>query len=213
MHKVTVDVTFQTPCGVCIAGPTMSGKSTFTNALISNTDNFFTPTPQRIVYAYGDNLNRLPKTIELVQGLSKILDDDNYFDPDIGNLLIIDDLMEEISNDARAAALFTRGIHHRNVSVIFLIQNLFKQGKAMRDIALNSQYLILFKNKRDTQQIRYLAKQLGLKHFEKAYRKTTNEPFGYILIDLHPRSPDILRLQSHIFDHRRVYLENGVEGR
>ena len=82
----------------------------------------------------------------------------------------------------------------------------------MRDIALNSQYLILFKNKRDTQQIKYLAKQLGLKHFEKAYRKTTSEPFGYLLIDLHPRSLDILRLQSHIFEHRRVYLENGFKG-
>ena len=168
MQKITIDVNFQAPCGVCVAGPTMSGKSTFINVLIWTADRFFTPPPERIIYAYGvwqENINRLPKTVELVQGLGEILDDDNYFDSSVNNLLIIDDLMEEISNDARAAALFTRGIHHKNVSVIFLIQNLFKQGKAMRDIALNSQYLILFKNKRDTQQIKYLAKQLGRKLF------------------------------------------------
>jgi hypothetical protein len=215
MHRISVDVNFQSPCGICVSGPTMSGKSTFTFRLIQSASSLFTPPPERIVYAYGvwqeEFANSLPKHVELINGLSEIFDDENYFDPSVNNLLIIDDLMQEVSTDSKASALFTKGIPHKNVSVLFLVQNLFKQGKSMRDIALNCQYLIIFKNKRDALQVKYLAKQLDIKHFEKAYNKATKETFGYLLVDLHPKSSDLLRMQSHIFDHRRIYLENGFK--
>jgi len=44
-------------------------------------------------------------------------------DFDDGTLLIIDDLMDE--TDETIAKLSTKGSHHRNVSVVFLVQNLF----------------------------------------------------------------------------------------
>ena len=41
------------------------------------------------------------------------------------------------------------GSHHRNLSVIYTVQNLFHQGKGNRSKSLNSHYLVLYKNPRD----------------------------------------------------------------
>ena len=67
------------------------------------------------------------KDVEFVCGLKIVLDDD-FFNHEENNRSIVDDLMDDIADNEAAAALFSRGIHHRNISVIFIAQNLFKQG-------------------------------------------------------------------------------------
>ena len=54
------------------------------------------------------------------------------------NLIIFDDLMTDAKCDKRIADLFTKGSHHRNISIVYLTQNVFPQGKVCRDIALNT---------------------------------------------------------------------------
>ena len=78
------------------------------------------------------------------------------------NLIVSDDQMIYASEDKRIVNLFTRGCHHRNLSVIYIEQNLFHQGKDSRRISLNSHYLVLFKNPREKLQILFLAKQMYL---------------------------------------------------
>ena len=63
-------------------------------------------------------------------------------------LVILDDLMSEA--DDRVTKLFTKGSHHRNISVMFIVQNLFGKNKEQRTISLNSHYLVVFKNPRDS---------------------------------------------------------------
>ena len=46
----------------------------------------------------------------------------------------------------RIVNLFTSGSHHRNLSMIYIMQNLFHQGKGSRTISLNGHYLVLLKN-------------------------------------------------------------------
>jgi hypothetical protein len=78
--------------------------------------------------------------------------------------------------------LFTKGSHHRNVSVILIIQNLFHQGRFCRDISLNAKYLVLLKNVRDKQQFSYLARQVYPEHSDSLYRAyldATTETHGY----------------------------------
>ena len=53
------------------------------------------------------------------------LPDASDFDGSEPILLVIDDLMQE--TDETVANLFTKGSHHRNVSVVFLAQNLFRK--------------------------------------------------------------------------------------
>ena len=76
-----------------------------------------------------------------VEGLSSV-----EFSHSVPSTLIIDDLMEELSNNKELSVLFTREMHHKNITVFFLVQNLYKQGKSMKDVALNCQMLMLFKS-------------------------------------------------------------------
>jgi hypothetical protein len=208
MEIVRTNLKFRCPSGIHIVGPTMSGKSTLTRRLLNDRDELFIKPFDRVIYAYSvlqDSFKKIKGNVEFIQGISAILENENFFDPNENNLLVLDDLMDEIADNHRASVLFTRGIHHKNVTVIFLYQNLFKKGTAMRDITLNSQYFLLFKSPRDVQQIKLLGRQLGLPHLECAYKKAIKERYGFLLVNLHPECDERLRLQSNIFGHRKVY--------
>ena len=78
----------------------------------------------------------------------------------------------------------------------------------MRDVALNCQLLVLFKSPRDTQQVKVLARETGISQLEKAYNEATKVRYGYVIVNLQPTVPEILQLQSGLFDkHRKVYLK------
>ena len=68
------------------------------------------------------------------------LPDWNDFDGSQPVLLIIDDLMQETNETV--ANLFTKGSHQRNVSIMYLTQNLFPKNKFARTISLNAHYMI-----------------------------------------------------------------------
>ena len=87
------------------------------------------------------------------------LEQDSYFDLKKRNLIVFDDQMIDVSKDKRIVNLFTRASHHRNLSVISIVQNLFHQRKGSRSVSLDSHYFVLFKNPRDKLQILTLAKQ------------------------------------------------------
>ncbi|CAH3183243.1 unnamed protein product [Porites lobata] len=67
--------------------------------------------------------------IEFVKGIPTALEQDSYFDVNKRNLIVFDDQVIDASKDKRIVNLFTRGSHHRNLSVIYIVQNLFHQGK------------------------------------------------------------------------------------
>ena len=107
--------------------------------------------------------------------------------------------MIDASKDQRIVNLFTRGSHHRNLSVIYIVQNLFHQGKGSRSMSLNSHYLVLFKNARNKLQILTLAKQtypVQTDFFLNQYEEAVKRPFGYLLIDLKSTTQDNCRLQT-----------------
>jgi len=115
-------------------------------------------------------------------------------------VIIIDDLMREA--DDRVADMFTKGSHHRNLSVIFISQNLFNQGKGKRDISLNAHYMIVFKNPRDKAQILFFARQVhpeNPKFILEAFQDATSKPHGYLLFDFKQSTNDELRYRTHIF--------------
>ena len=110
-------------------------------------------------------MQRIIPGIEFVKGIPANIEDEHFLNPAIRNLIVIDDLMSEASNDNRICDLFTKGSHHRNLSVICLVQNLYYQLNESRTMScftmsLNSQYLVLFNNPRDQQQVMVLARQM-----------------------------------------------------
>jgi hypothetical protein len=74
---------------------------------------------------------------------------------------------------------------------------------------LNSHYYILFKNKRDVNQIKTLGRQLFPGKSDilvESYLDSTSKPYGYLLIDLHPKSDEAYMLRSLIFPDENMVL-------
>ena len=115
------------------------------------------------------------------------------------------------SND-KVVDLFTKGCHHKNISVFFITQNLFHQGKGQRDISLNAHYIIYFKNPRDRAQIQHLARQMcpeNPKFLQEAYNDATAVAHGYLLIDLKQSTEENFRFRTNIFQsdgYQHVYV-------
>ena len=82
-------------------------------------------------------------------------------------LVIIDDLMSEVNNEV--GDFFTKGAHHKNLSIIYICQNLFHHNKIQRTINLNCQYLVIYKNPRDILQVQHLGRSIlgkGAREFQ-----------------------------------------------
>ena len=107
--------------------------------------------------------------------------------------------MSDVGDEKQMINLFTKTSHHMKISVVFIVQNLFYQSKAMRTISLNAHYFIILRNKRDTQQVHNIGGQMmpdKIKYFAQVYSDVTKEPFSHLIIDNHPSSPDELKLRS-----------------
>lgn len=78
--------------------------------------------------------------------------------------MVINDQMADVGEYKQIVNLFTIGSHHRNLRVIYIVQNLFHQGKGSKSISLNSHNLILFKNLLNKPQILTLAEQMYSGH-------------------------------------------------
>ncbi|KAM4045564.1 uncharacterized protein ACNLHF_009425 [Anomaloglossus baeobatrachus] len=70
----------------------------------------------------------LRKTQRFVEGLPHTFVDDELFPPEKVNLTIVDDLMESASDNSEVEKAFTKYVHHRNLSIFYLVQNIFCQG-------------------------------------------------------------------------------------
>ena len=137
--------------------------------------------------------------VEFIQGIPSNLEDDDYFDPRINNLLILDDLFSEAGKDKRMTDLFTEGSHHRSLSVISISQNLFASKDPTQ--RRNCHYLVLFNNPIDRQSVMTLARQMYPGQSEKMmkmFEKATKKPYGYLLVDLKPFTPENDRLKSEV---------------
>jgi hypothetical protein len=139
-----------------VGGPSQSGKTQFTFKLIRNARSMIFPPPERIVYHYGewqDIFCDYPN-VDFQEGAP----DFSQFDGKKRTLVILDDLSS--ATDKNCEDLFTRGSDHRNLSKIYLTQNLFYKSKQNRTMSLNTHYLVLFKNPRDLTQIAKPSRQI-----------------------------------------------------
>ena len=201
---------FQHPFTCLCAGPTGSGKTSLVKRIIEQ--QAIEPTPQHILWLYAQDqpLYQSMKGVTFYQGIPDNIED--RFNPKKPNLLIIDDLMTECHSDERMTRLFSVGSHHKNLSIIFIVHNLFHQGREMRNISLNTHYIILFKNPRDNQQIATLARQMYPGQWQflvEAFQDATLRPHGYLIIDLKPTTQDLLRVRTGLVEPT-VYVNKEV---
>ena len=190
----------------CMCGPTGCGKTRFVQRFLAHLSEMCTVRFDRVLFyyaewqeAYRTAFKSNGPVIEFREGLPQV--GDYSSDNEKKKLLILDDLMRESSSDV-ILDLFTKGSHHKNISVIFITQNVFHKGKAQRDISLNTKYLVLFKNPRDKAQIQHLARQIHPEDsafLREAYIDATRAPHSYLFIDLSQDCLDEFRFRANIF--------------
>ena len=192
-----MDPRLKHPFPAVSAGPTCCGKTQFVKRLLEAGEETIQGAPERIIWCYGiyqpayDEMQRTIPNLAFIEGVPSDLES-----------------MQELSNNERITSLFTKGCHHRNLSVIFLLQNIFHGGKELRDMSLNCHYLILFKSPRDSSQINHLAKQMfpgHVKYMQESFQDATSRPYGYLLCNLKPETPTGFRLRSHILTEETQY--------
>jgi hypothetical protein len=166
----------------------------------------------QIIYCYGeyqpifDEIRQNMPEIQFYEGCPDVK---GITDPSFHTLMIIDDLENELLDNLELATLFTKGSHHRSISVIFLQQALFNKRKFSGLCSLNCHYMVVFKSPGDQTVISILAPQMypGCgQYLIEAYQDATKEAYSYLLIDLHSQTEDKYRLRAKIFpDERKVF--------
>lgn len=195
---------FITPFSCIISGSSGSGKSSLVINILNNAHDLIDTDFTRIYWCYSEENSIIPVQQKLnddqrrkttfIQGIP-----DDFENP-YNSLVILDDLMNESATAKAISELFTRGSHHRNMSVILITQNVFNREKHFRTISLNSKYIIHFKSPRDTQQFAHLARQIGNPGLIEVYKDICKKSHGYIFLDLSQEVNHNLRYRSDVLD-------------
>ena len=208
---------FDPYCSFVVCGATKSGKSTWIKRLLKERNHVFEAiAPTRVRYCYGtydpsyEHLTHNDQEVSIHEGLptkQQVLD---WCKGQEHLLVVIDDLMSDVVTSRDIEELFTRGCHHNKISVIFVTQNLFAQGRVARNLALNTSYLVLFKNVRDRNQVTCLGRQVfpgKTDRFLRAYEEATKPLYGYLILDLTPKCPERFRVRTRTWhrQHAIVY--------
>ena len=131
---------------------------------------------------------------------------DAYLELSGPKAMVFDDMMMQCTSSELIAQAFTQKRHHQNLSV---------KGKVMRNVHLNTEYVVLFCDPRDNSQFGHLARQLEPKHPKAlvyAYVDATSRPYSHRLVDLKPLTADALRYRSNSLqlDRQTEYVIGAV---
>ena len=102
------------------------------------------------------------------------------FGPMRRGVLVLDDLMEEGVQDKRVLDLFTKDSHHRNITVLYLTQDLFPTRKFSKTINRNANYIVAFKNPQDQTGMRTILLQTfpdRWRQLLRLFKRFTLRPF------------------------------------
>ena len=126
-----MDSRLEYPFTCIVSGPIGSVKSVFTLKLIEHGHEIIRPPPERILFCYDENMKK-NLGVEFYDRLPKV----SSFDGEKRTHVVMHDMM--ISTDNRVVDIFTKISHRRNLSVVYLTQNLSYKNKQTRTLSLNS---------------------------------------------------------------------------
>lgn len=198
-----------TPTTIGVYGPTQSGKTNFVLRLLKEANQLFTKHVEEIYYCYAayqtvyESLNEAKKNgvdnVVFYEGLPGIDQCKEWAYMKSHIVIVFDDLMTDLTKHADIVKFATVDCHHSNITMIVMLHNIFPPG--LRTMSLNLHYVVLFKNKRDTLQVDTLGRRImkeRVKYFSAVYRHAVAKPYGYLLIDMHPRTDEAYQLRTHI---------------
>ena len=202
------EFTFQHPYSMMVVGPSQCGKTHFVHQLLTHECIAYPDKRSVMVYwfynqwqpQYEEIQRALEHRIRFARGLPELEDDLSTIKTTQHTIIVLDDLMTQAVDSPVISKLFTKG-RHRNASVILLLQNMFPKGKYNTDIGRNATYKVLFRSPGDRKQIQIMAEQTFSKdrpRFMQAYKRETDRPYGYIVLDNHPRTASARQVVGNV---------------
>ena len=207
------------PYRILIIGGSGSGKTNLLLNLIENQPDidkiyFYAKDPYESKYQYlihkreGVGINHFndPKAfIEYSNDMHDVYKNIDDYNPDKENkiLIVFDDMIADMIHNKKlnsiVANLFIRG-RKLNISLFFIIQSYFKVPE---DVRLNINHFFIAKtpNKRELQQIAINhSSDISTKDFHNIYRKCTDEPYSFLVIDTILALNNPLRFRKNLFN-------------
>ena len=129
----------------------------------------------------------------------------NDYNPDKENkiLIVFDDTIADMIHNKKlnsiVTELFIRG-RKLNISLVFITQSYFKVPK---DVRLNTTHFLIMKipDKRELQQISINhSSNINTKDFIKIYKKSTDEPYSFLVNDSTHSSDNPLRFRKKFYN-------------
>ena len=187
-----------------ISGPSRCGKTFFVADLLQNIQTFAKQPPSLVVYIYKVWQTKFDEMTNVVhiflEDQKNIVDKIKEYATGAPILIVFDDMINS-SSLSELAPLFTVDARHMNMSLVFLTQRMFVNDEYFRQISQNCDYFIIFKNPRNSSEIRTLAQQItpGSLHLINMYIEATKEPFSYLFINLTQECPPEIKYLSQFF--------------
>lgn len=184
-----------------VIGPSGCGKTSFIQQMLQSAGQVYDTVPGEVFYFYNvwqDKYESLPN-VTYCEGSPSMKWMETELRGKKNTTVVMDDLGRAMNPDV--AEMFSVGSHHYDCNLIFVVHNLFDKNPAFRSISLNSTYMVIFKNPRDSSTISNFAKQFdpqNAKRLISIYREATSDPFSYLFIDLHQKTAEDARLRSNI---------------
>lgn len=205
MAHPEIDLRLKFPFTMLVVAPSSGGKSTWTLELIKRRNEIMTQTVDKVIYVYTEMQDSYRQFSETNSDV--IFTDDKekineYIDRDLKLLIIFDDKLLDFQQKENSYITdwFVKKSHHKNCSVIVLIQQLY--AKNLRTCSINSKYIVLFPSPRDCLQYYCLSRQMYPANplfLVKAFEHATQKMFHYLFIDLHSQTDPRFRLRNQLY--------------
>lgn len=204
---------FVHPSTWLVSGPTGCGKTRFIINLLC--DDQIKPAPTKIIWVYAEwqsMYSELAAKFGVACQFSEVFTEEMYkaLTPNDNNVVVLDDQMLEGGPSARRkeglakdtlVRLFIQGSHHRSITVIYPVQNLFDKQKSHRTISINAQYMVIFRNPRDAGQIEFLGRQMSPnnpKFLSEVFQEATENPYSYLFLNFRSETPQFMRVMANV---------------
>lgn len=195
------------PTSIQVFGPSFSGKSVFIMQLLRSRDKMFKDKLTGLMFVYAewqDIYRELERDIPMIKFSNRLptqeeIDEFAPANSKDHKLIVFDDIPSLLGDCTYFETFFQIKSHHRYCSVITVHHSLF--GKSIRHCSLSAKMIILFNTPRCQLQVRSLATQIHptrAKYFLSAFYRAVARRFGYLCVNLDPRSDERLHLTSNI---------------
>ena len=193
-----MDLRLKVPFTLIINGSSSCGKTSVVEKLLLNADECLTESPTEIVWAYAEHtadrerferLRHLPISFRVGFPAEEI-DRNTLFSSSGPKLLVLDDIVTELTGNRSLFSLFNVLSHHQNISVVVTVQNLVGvtpvQKSCLNTLLRSCSYLVTFANRRTLPVAYQIARTYFPGQSQKVlapFAQLINQPYQYLVID------------------------------